>query len=381
MGKAPISLPTAKDNLPSSCASKIFIEISGRCNAKCLYCARHRFEHRHSGRFMSPALFEALLEHLVHIGLLNNSHNPTVYLYNWGEPFLHPEINKILEILRNKNLYAGISSNFIVVPEIREKNYSVIKEMALSLSGFSQESYGRIHGGSLKKVLTNFETFYKNRAKSKPNMDIDILWHCYKFNEMEFWDACSYFNRDGIHFRPIVAVLGEFFEMLDYYTKGRLPDNRKEMAEKDLFLSHVSKELSYQKKRSAGYHCAQWDYLVVDEGGQLLLCCGITNKDKDHVLGDVLDMAAEEIWEKKLSDLICKRCISSGMARASEVGFGTAPLPKGGKGVLYLKMAYQLNSIKILRGIRDLPGGENVLHVLRQIKNRLKKDNDQEHYE
>lgn len=305
----------------------IYIEISGRCNAKCPYCARQRFKQRYAGKNMSPLLFEKILSHLITIGILNREKNQTICLYNWGEPSLNPEINEILKILKMKNLNAEVSSNFITKPQIDNDNLNIISSVIFSLSGFTQDSYGKIHGASLNKVLNNFEDFYFKLRTYSPDTRIKIAWHRYTFNEKEFWEAYQYFNRPGILFQPTVAYFNDLPEML-CYMEGGLSEDRQKQAENDLFLNHVSQKLTGYQKQDRQNQCFMWNYLVIDETGQLLLCCGMTNHDVDHVLGNVLEMSSKDIMQKKLSDPICKKCIASGFPQ-SIASLGNMPLPQG----------------------------------------------------
>ena len=309
---------------------------------------------------------------------MQRNNTPTINLYNWGEPFLNPDINDILRILQKHNLTCGVSSNFIKMPKVDIGTLPILSDVTLSLSGFSQDSYGKIHGASLKTVLGHFEDFYEQMRKYAPNININIAWHRYTFNELELWEAYKYFRRPGIRFNPTIAYLNDLPEML-IYAKGGLTEDRQRVAEKDLFLNYLSKGLAYHKKRSKHYHCFMWNYLVIDEIGQLLLCCGMTNNDLDHILGNVLEMSAEEVWQKKLSDSICKTCILSGVPRA--IGpIGNKPLPPGGKSS-YFKLWYQLNLSngffryvysKVVIICRDLPGGEKIVRIIRMLRDKVR---------
>ena len=108
-----------------------------------------------------------------------------------------------------------------------------------------------------------------------------------------------------------------------------VPAARHAGQEEDVFLDHIREGLARSKGRGENYHCPSWDQLAIDETGQLLLCCGMTSHDSDHVLGNILEMSAEEIWETKPSDAFCRECISSGLARwLSESDFHSMPLPQ-----------------------------------------------------
>lgn len=334
------------------------------CNAKCPYCAQFRLKQdKHFGEIISPILFEQIVDYLFEIGIIYKNTSP-ISLYNWGEVFLNPKINDILRILKNKKLKANISSNFIVVPDIDKELLPVIDNVNFSLSGFSQDSYGRIHGASLNKVLNNFDNFYEYIHKFSPKTIISISWHRYLFNEKEFWDAYKYFNRPGIFIGPGIAYLADGVKMRDFL-RGRLSKDEIEKTEKDVFLDRINKSVIYHKRKSKNYYCPQWDNIVIDESGQLLSCCCYTRYDSDYVLGKIVNMSAEEIWSKKLSNPLCNDCISSGFARyVHNPDFSWPPwLPEGGLYGLKIKFyrEFRWRSGQLLR---KLPYGEKIIRII-----------------
>ncbi len=322
---------------------------------------------------MSAELFERILDRLLKLKLFDREHVSTVKLYNWGEPFLNPEINSILSILKKNGLYADISSNFIAMPEIDKDLLSVISGVIFSLSGFSQESYGRIHGASLYKTLENFEDLYIKIRKASPDTKISISWHRYRFNENELWQAYKYFDRPGIRFLPNVAYLNDLSEMLSF-SQGRLAGARQVQAQKDLFLDYIYRELDYHKQRSQEYLCFMKDQLVIDENGQVLLCCGMSSFDREHVLGNILEMSSEEIFRKKSLDPICPICVASGLPRA--IGAARSKtLPPGGKRK-YFKLWLRCNladpCLKYLylnfgAAVKNLPAGGEIFRRIRKM--------------
>ncbi|MCG2735264.1 MAG: hypothetical protein L6282_02600 [Candidatus Methanoperedenaceae archaeon] len=343
----------------------ITIEISGKCNAKCPYCAQFRLKQdNHFGEIMSPILFEQILDHLFKIGIINKNDPPTISLFNWGDPFLNPKINDILQILKNKKLTAVISSNFIVVPNIDKKLLSVIDRVTFSLSGFSQASYGRIHGGSLNKVFNNFDNFYESIRKYSPKTKIVISWHRYLFNENEFWDAYKKFNLPGISIDPIIAYLNDGVKIRDFL-KGELSEDYIKKAEKDVFLDFIKKSMVSNKKKSKNYYCPQWDSIVIDESGQLLLCCCVTRYDSDSVLGNILDMSSEEILNRNLDNSLCNECISLGIARF--VQNPDTSIPSGG-GLYSLKWKFYLKFRKTIGPILvKSPYGRKIISIINNL--------------
>lgn len=131
---------------PESC----FIEISGACNAKCPYCVKGRGI-QPQGRLMPIETFDKVLNHLGCNGMLPKS--GMIHLFNWGEPMLHPHINEIIKICGKYGLGAFISSNLIHLQELEEESLHLLAGIGISLSGFSEASYSRIHGKKLDTVL------------------------------------------------------------------------------------------------------------------------------------------------------------------------------------------------------------------------------------
>lgn len=308
------------------------IEITGKCNLQCAHCAQRRLKQSGIwGDIMPPDLFSRILDHLIKIGMIDGPGTRDVpfhvILYSWGEPLLHPKINEILRILRDKKFKAGVSSNLVHLPHIERELFPVIGNLTLSLSGFTQDSYGRIHGQSLQKVIDNFEKIYADLRKHSPDTVIKISWHRYIFNEDEFWAAHKYFNRPGITIEPLVAFLNDGIQMVDFL-QDRLSAEHLAELKGNIDLEWMQMRGNYHRKKSKEYRCKQWDHLVIDEYGRLLTCCSFTGYDPGAALGDILEMSTDEIWDKKDKSSLCARCVSSGAARF--IHKLDASLPPGG---------------------------------------------------
>ena len=243
--------------------------------------------------------------------------------------------------------------------------------MIFSLSGLSQESYGLIHGGTLDNVLSNFNYFYSHIRFYSPGTKIIIAWHRYKFNENEFWQAYKYFKRPGIYFVPRIAYLNDLLEMLEF-CKGNLSEERMTHVEKDIFTDHIRERVTYHRAESRGYRCPGWDQLVMDETGNILQCCGTTSFDSKHIIGNILSMSAQEIWEKKEQDPVCKICIGLGVARWTynqDIG-GHRDYPWApGRGLDFVKLKlHNYLHFNLKQNIRSLPGGEKIISRIKKIK-------------
>ncbi len=290
----------------------VYLEISSCCNARCSYCPTGVGRHNPKTKFMSPEKFEEIIKHLIKIKVLNKKIN-TLAIYNWGEPFIHPQINEILAILGKYNLKAVISSNFIKSPNILKENYKHIYQVIFSLCSFDKEQYKRIYKADLEKVLYNFDKFLQEKKEYNPGIKVNINWLKYKFNKDEFDYAKKYFNDREIYsvsenYYASLADLDSLISLLE----GQNPD---ELEYYDIVQASCDIDFEREKniiKKFAPepdkYVCSLFKVLTIGEEGQLVGCCGIHSDMKEYHLGDILTMDKKMIYKRQKSMAICKKC-------------------------------------------------------------------------
>ena len=71
---------------------RIYIEITNSCNLNCSFCSKSFRDKRN----MSILEFETVLKKI-------DKYTDFIYLHVKGEPLLHPDLDKILELLDNYN--------------------------------------------------------------------------------------------------------------------------------------------------------------------------------------------------------------------------------------------------------------------------------------
>lgn len=354
-------------------AGRVMIEIAGVCQAKCPYCAQNSGKARRLeklGTYMPVELFRSTIERLAQSEAVRVGRVDRVYLYNWGEPFLAPAFNEYLEILREHKLFAAISSNFQKVPEIKPELFPVINEVLFSLSGMSDDTYGRIHGGPIDVVLRNFEAFNADLRRYSPASQIFMSWHRYKFNEHEFWPAFDYSRRHGIGFIPSVAFMNDLIELVQA-ASDKLPANRKSDAERDMFFEHMVNTIESYTAGGKDYDCPAWDDIVIDEKGKLLICCGT---DSNSAVGTALHTSYEEMRTRKIESGLCKVCKEKGVAEWAHNNFhdhNQMPWPGGG-GMNFVRLKLTYNRLKVKSDLRHALNkfafGDAILHVYRKLK-------------
>jgi pyruvate-formate lyase-activating enzyme len=287
-----------------------FIEISGACNAKCPYCVKGRGIQA-QGRVMPAETFERILKHLKTIDMLPQS--GMIHLFNWGEPMLHPNIDQIIETCGKYGLFAFISSNLIRLPKLAPLSLRLLTGVGVSLSGFSDATYGRIHGKRIKTVVDNIHRLYLMAVGANCQWRPHVIWHRYRFNESEMPAAKTYFQNRNIEFNPTIACLNGIDLALNYYFDDKLNPAEKQRIEQDLYTDYMRD--MHRLLQGGQYRCPQWSYLSMDEDANLLLCCGWSNNVRASVLGSVLEMDAQQIHSLKENSSLCTTCIQRGIAQ------------------------------------------------------------------
>lgn len=286
----------------------IFIDISGICNANCPYCLSGRYRGV-GGKYITSDVFEQVLERLTTLKLMESS--TVLGLYNWGEPFLHPQLDELLQIANSYKINYSFSTNASIVPKINKTFVYGLKEIIFSISGFSQSSYDRIHGFDFAKICTNIQMIVDQMRSAGYEGAFRIHYHVYQFNLNEIVLCEEFTKRLGIDFRLHYAILNHW-DHLWAYVADELPNPKLKEVSQDLFSFRLRSITPNSIIES--YQCPQYDLLAIDENANVLLCCQVPNSS-EYIVGNILHDDIEEIQQKRVNSSVCINCIERGMAR------------------------------------------------------------------
>lgn len=291
----------------------VYFEISGICNARCPWCVTgnqslSRINNSYGFNFIKPADFERAIDKLIEMGLINSS--SCISLYNWGEPLLHPDFEKILEILHVREIGFSISTNASRPVTIRKNLMSNMQSLIVSMPGFSQESYDKVHGFNFKKITQNIDLLLSNFRKAGFVGTPILAYHIYQFNIGEINLAMEFCSKRGIDFVPSIAYMNDF-NLAMAYLNGTMGRELLEKASRELLLYYVDDLIKHVPR---DYHCPQYDCLTIDEFCNVLTCCAVPKNHPEYTIGSLFDLSIDEILSKKTSQNICTECMNSGLA-------------------------------------------------------------------
>lgn len=291
----------------------IGIEISNRCNAKCPWCFTNRVSD--SNKFeqaegiMTIDKFISIIERLEMMGLLHK--DVVINLYAIGEPFLNKDLSKIFKYLDDKPLKYAISTNASVVMSFEEET-KILKNLVnliISIPGFSQESYNRVHGFRFDRMKNNIVKCVNNFRNSGFVGDVRLVYHVYQFNIDEIYKAKAFAEENQIDFYPYYAILYEWRHVRDYLNNTLQYDLLKK-ASQELFLGNIEKTISM---RMSDFVCEFFNMLLIDLDGGLKTCCQIRKGDIGYSYGNIFNISAEEVFKRRTTQHICKECQDRGM--------------------------------------------------------------------
>jgi MoaA/NifB/PqqE/SkfB family radical SAM enzyme len=255
------------------------IDPTNVCNLRCPLCPTGLGVLGRERGLMDLASFKKLIDQIAPYAYL-------VELYNWGEPFLHPQIFEMIQYASLKRIGVRLSSNLNRYN--REMAYKTVASgldaIIVSIDGATQETYEKYRrGGKLERVLNNVRLLVeaKNEAGSRlPFITLRMLINRYNESEID-------------QVRALAIELG-----VDAFTTGTLFVDTTDKKQIDEWLP-VNGELSYYdysaEKLETIWHCADlWESMTINWDGGLAPCCFLHKKVHDYE--NAFNRSLKDIW-------------------------------------------------------------------------------------
>lgn len=275
------SKKVAMKGLPIS----VSLEPTTACNLGCPECPSGlKSFNRPVGRMQfqdSKKLIDQLSGHAIYL-----------ILYFQGEPFLNPDLFKIIDYAHSKKLYTIISTNgHFLNKEFAEKTVkSGLSRMIVSVDGGDQKTYETYRkNGNLKAVLggiANLREARKHHNGKGPFVQVQTI--AFRSNENQI---------DKIRKMVLEAGADDFLiktAQFYHYEKGNplMPTNPK------LRRYKQNDSGEFQLKTPLVNQCwKMWHSCVITWDGKVVPCC--FDKDADFVLGDCEERQLNNIWFSK----------------------------------------------------------------------------------
>jgi len=244
---------------------------------------------RRKRALMSVDLFDALIEEM-------GEYLFRVFFYNWGEPLLNKNLCYFIKRAKELDIYTDINTNLSLKLSdegVEELLLSGIDEIAASIDGFSQETYGIYRvGGSYELAKNNLERLVAFRDKL--GLDTRIVWNflVFSFNEHEIETVRRYCEELGVVFvcKDGNINIVKYPEWLPSYRKGELNGT-------DGDARPAGETEQVVGTASAGNTCAwHYSYSVVNPDGAVSPCCGAYDEVYDFGKVEPGTTSFADVW-------------------------------------------------------------------------------------
>ena len=241
------------------------IESTNACNLKCPMCGRNWMKEKIG--YMDWKLFTKIIDEAVRY------HLPSIKLNYRGEPFLHPDIVKMVKYAKEKGiLEVQFNSNGVLLSKKKAKELveAGLNRIIFSFDGASKETYEKIRKGSdYEKVIDNIKNLIKIRNEKKLK-------------------------------RPLVRV-----QMV------KMPGNKDEVEDFVKMWTPIVNRVAISTERNPRgtkekiehFACPQiWQRLMICWDGEVRMCCG--DWYGEIVLGNAQKESIYNIWHgEKLKEI------------------------------------------------------------------------------
>jgi len=257
------------------------IESTNCCNLSCIMCPVNTGKMVREQGFMSFQLFRKIIDENKRFIIENKFSTKPVWLHNFGEPLLHPNMFDMISYCKENGILCGISTNAVllnlgVAKKILE---SGLDEIIFSFDGAIKDTYEKVRVGAdfdaVKENIINFLHMRREMRTRKPYVSIRILRMTETEEEIgKFYKMWQDYNVDNIMVRNIHTWAGQLKEV-------------------DRFSS-----LKCSRRAGARSPCAfLWYHLVILWDGTVVPCCFDYNGELP--LGNVKDSTLAEIWNSE----------------------------------------------------------------------------------
>jgi MoaA/NifB/PqqE/SkfB family radical SAM enzyme len=248
--------------------------------------------------------------------------NLDVGLYNWTEPFIHPNLAEMIRIVRSKDVSCSLSSNLNIIKRIDDVLSANPKELRVSLSGFSQDSYGVTHKrGDIETVKKNMIEVARAKERTGSSTRLYVLFHRYLGNHGEETSTREFAESLGYEFEPVWAYLMPLEKVLAFTGSAAadvpLTDEDREIIDR---LALPLNQALEESKRHRSMPCELRDRkMAITVTGDVMLCCTTYDQSK-YSLGSYLDHSLEELQAMKNRHWLCGHCMENGIHVLSVYG-------------------------------------------------------------
>ena len=308
------SSPTAEDSWTPNPNTKwqFDIDVVGTCNLRCPSCpVGNSREAATTTRYMRPDMLDQIIRKAK-----SECQISSVYLYNWTEPFLHPNLAEMIRVVRSHGPRCGLSTNLNIMRDIDDVMAAGPHMLKVSVSGFTQENYGQTHvRGDIETVKNNMAEVARAKARTNADTRLVVAYHRYLGNHDDEQAMYDYCQSLGFEFEPAWAYFMPLEKVLSYVDPLAIPGVSINDDDRALInrLALPLDDALDAARNTPGRNCRLRDKrMALTAAGDVMLCCTTFDQSR-FKLTPYLDQSLDDIQAQKFGHEGCKSCMRNGL--------------------------------------------------------------------
>jgi organic radical activating enzyme len=293
------------------------IDIVGTCNLRCASCAYSIDGQKASKGLMSLEDFKLVINKIKsEVSIVTH-----VSLYNWGEPFLHPELNKIINYLHDNGIAAAVSSNLSIASgeQIKKVIRSSPEYLKVSLSGYYPDVYDTTHaGGDINLVKSNLYRIRYFIDKFGVDTLVDVNYHLYLNNNGKNLKKMQELCRELDFSLSTVNSLVMPLERVMDYCDGKEDIKTKELNK--ILPVTIDEGISVVSDFKSNTCTFKDNQININYDLTVPVCCTVFDREDTIVSKNYLETTISDINSGKKRIKLCKKCMNIGLP-AYNMGF------------------------------------------------------------
>ncbi|MFT8315493.1 MAG: radical SAM/SPASM domain-containing protein [Clostridium sp.] len=262
---------------------KTYIEITNVCNLNCEFCPKCE----RNPEFMKIELFEKILSQI-------KNHSKHIYFHVKGEPSLHPQLGKFLDVAHTHGYKVNITTNGTL---IESSKHTLLSKPALRQVNFSLHSFdANVKTTTMEKYLDEILIFAKEASRNTNIISALRLWNLSEDNNI---------NLSKEKNRYILRQIEDAFN-LDYMIEEKLAQQRGIKLTHNVYLNQAPRfnwpDINESEDSLYGFCYALRDQVAILVDGTVVPCCldgeGVIN------LGNIQYTHFEDIIENERANTL-----------------------------------------------------------------------------
>tara|TARA_Y100000741_G_C18262073_1_gene560841 strand:- start:1654 stop:2958 length:1305 start_codon:yes stop_codon:yes gene_type:complete len=285
------------------------VDILGSCNLRCASCPHSILETDVPKGSMKLDVFKNVFDKIM-------KETPSIShlsLYSWGEPLLHPYIDKIIDYVHDHNVAVALSSNLSI--KFGARIEKIIKSapdyLKVSLSGYFPEAYNNTHqGGDINLVKENLRLIRKLLDKYKTQTLVDINYHLYRDNSGEnIIEMEKLANELGFVVSKTYALVMPLERVINHLD-GKADLQTKQLQNNLLVTIDEGIKASSEVPLPENTCPFRENQININADLSVPVCCTVWERDKNIVALNFLESNVSEINKNKKNVDLCNKCMN-----------------------------------------------------------------------